>query len=378
MWADRGTVRELRLRTPRQGTHQSVTRTSFGRSVGGVSYEAREKMSGMWTARVGGHQIVGSEVLRSYWTLAAERQRVYHARLAGDPGPWTEDPVVSRYRFTNAYRAADRVSQDLIRVIYAGPQNPRDLLIRILLFRFFNKPQTWSALKLARGEITANDFDVETYSKILDERLACGERVYSAAYIVPPPPFGEQRKHRNHLRLIEHMMASSLERDLSSAGSLQDVFLRLSSFPSLGPFLAYQLTIDLNYSTLIDFDEDDFVVAGPGALSGLVKCFPDARGVDPADVIRAMVDTQEEQLEFFGIEFRDLFGRPLKLIDCQNLFCETDKYARIMHPERRGIGNRTRIKQQFAPGGPLAAPIFPPKWGLAAAPLTASRPSHPA
>jgi hypothetical protein len=328
-------------------------------------------MGGMWTARVGGRRVASSEVLRSYWTLAAERQRVYHARLADKPGPWTEDPVVSKYRFTNAYRAADRVSQDLIRVIYDGSQDPRDLLFRILLFRFFNKPQTWSALESKRGQITADDFDVDAYSQVLDERLARGERVYSAAYIVPPPPFGEQRKHRNHLRLIEHIMASTLERDLATASSLKDVFVWLSSFPSLGPFLAFQLTIDLNYSTLIDFDEDDFVVAGPGALSGLAKCFPDAKGVDPASLIRVMVDTQKEQLEFFGIDFQDLFGRPLKLIDCQNLFCETDKYARIVHPDRRGIGNRTRIKQQFAPHGPLAAPFFPPKWNLDRAPLVA-------
>ncbi|MFL6108096.1 MAG: nucleotide kinase domain-containing protein [Marmoricola sp.] len=318
----------------------------------------------VWTGTLNGRQIVGSEVLHSYWTLAAERQRVYHARLQGDAGPWTEDPVVSQYRFTNAYRAADRVSQDLIRVIYTGSQDPRDVLFRILLFRFFNKPETWAALEKARGEISADDFDIEEYSRILDDRLAQGDRVYSAAYIVPPPPFGERRKHRNHLRLIEHMMISSLERDLANAPTLEAVFSRLIEFPSLGPFLAFQLTIDLNYATLIDFDEDDFVVAGPGALSGLAKCFPEARGADPADLIRLMVETQDEQLSFYGIDFVNLFGRPLKLIDCQNLFCETDKYARVMHPDRRGIGNRTRIKQQFAPHGDLAVPFFPPKWGL--------------
>ncbi|WP_158707729.1 nucleotide kinase domain-containing protein [Janibacter massiliensis] len=319
----------------------------------------------VWTGTLGERQIVGSEVLRSYWTLAAERQRVYHARLQGQAPPWTEDPVVTQYRFTNAYRAADRVSQDLIKVIYSGTQDPEDVLLRVLLFRFFNKPETWAALEEARGEITIDDFDVERYSRILDDRLARGQRVYSAAYIVPPPPFGERRKHRNHLRLIEHMMTSGLERDLASAPSLEAVFSRLIKFPSLGPFLAYQLTIDLNYSTLIDFDEDDFVVAGPGALSGLAKCFPNADGVDPADLIRMMVETQNEQLDFYGIDFVDLFGRPLKLIDCQNLFCETDKYARVMHPDRRGLGNRTRIKQQFSPNGRLAAPFFPPKWGLA-------------
>ena len=29
------------------------------------------------------------------------------------------------------------------------------------------------------------------------------------------------------------------------------------------------------------------------------------------------------------VEFRDLWGRPLQLIGCQNLFCEVDKYARV-------------------------------------------------
>lgn len=296
--------------------------------------------------------------------MAAERQRVYHARLQGEPKPWTADPVVAQYRFTNAYRAADRVSQEVIRVIYGGSQEPRDVLLRILLFRFFNRPDTWAALEQARGVISANDFDVEEYSRVLDVRFSSGERVYSAAYILPTPPFGERRKHRNHIRLIWHMMNSNLEHDLASAPSLETVFSRLIEFPSLGPFLAFQLAIDLNYSTLINFDENDFVVAGPGALSGLAKCFPGASGIDPAAIIRMMVNTQEEQLEYYGIEFKDLFGRPLKLIDCQNLFCETDKYARVVHPGRRGIGDRTRIKQQFAPHGRLAAQFFPPKWGL--------------
>lgn len=318
----------------------------------------------MWSGRVAGRQVVASEVLASYWKLAAERQRVYHARLLGEPAPWTGDPIVAQYRFTNAYRAADRVSQDLIRVIYGGPQEPEDVVLRTLLFRFFNKPETWSALEQERGVVSAADFDVESYAAILDKQMIAGRTIYSAAYIIPPPPFGYARKHRNHLALVEHMMNSNLADRLTEASSLQQVFETIASYPSLGPFLAYQLTIDLNYSPIIDFDEDDFVVAGPGAASGLAKCFPDANGLPAADLIRWMVDTQEEQIAYFEVEFQDLFGRRLKLIDCQNLFCETDKYARVAHPTHRGIGNRTRIKQQFMAKGPLESPHFPPKWGL--------------
>ena len=54
-----------------------------------------------------------------YWKFAAERQEVFYRRLDGAAGPWTEDRVIGKYKFTNAYRASDRVSQYLIRnVIY--------------------------------------------------------------------------------------------------------------------------------------------------------------------------------------------------------------------------------------------------------------------
>ena len=314
--------------------------------------------------KIGHRSVAVSEVLPSYWRFAAERQRVYHARLAGETAPWTTDPVISQYRFTNAYRAADRVSQDLIRLAYDGSQSPDDLVLRVLLFRFFNKPSTWRTLEDAFGEITTDSFDVEAFSAVLDQMLARDERVYSAAYIVPPPPFGAIRKHRNHLLLIDHMLHSGLAHGLASATSLKSVFEMIASYPSLGPFLAYQLTIDFNYTTLIDFDENDFVVPGPGARSGIAKCFPDLDGVSPEGVIRWMVDTQQKQFAEYGLVFHDLFGRLLTLIDCQNLFCETDKYARVMHPNARGVGSRTRIKQQFVPQGVPAAPFFPPKWGI--------------
>ena len=95
-----------------------------------------------------------------------------------------------------------------------------------------------------------------------------GERVYSAAYIVPNPPFGHVRKHGNHLRLIEHAMTSGLPAKISAAAALREVYELLLALPSLGPFLAYQYAVDLAYSTATTAEESQFVVAGPGCLDG--------------------------------------------------------------------------------------------------------------
>jgi hypothetical protein len=52
-----------------------------------------------------------SEVYESYWRFAAERQAVFFRRARGETRPWTDNPVLAIFKFTNAYRASDRVSQ---------------------------------------------------------------------------------------------------------------------------------------------------------------------------------------------------------------------------------------------------------------------------
>ena len=95
------------------------------------------------------------DVYRAYWKLAVKRQEIFEARQEGARRPWTDDPILARYKFTNAWRASDRVSQFLIReVIYAHRQLPaEDVLARIVLFRLFSRPATWRALEAELGPI---------------------------------------------------------------------------------------------------------------------------------------------------------------------------------------------------------------------------------
>ena len=172
------------------------------------------------------------------------------------------------------------------------------------------------------------------------------------------------RKHTNHLLLLEHMLRNGLHCKLEASASMAQAFDVLRGYPGLGAFLAYQLLIDINYSTVIDFDEMDFVVPGPGARDGLRKCFGAGRQGIEADLIRYMSDTQAEHFARLGLRFSGLKGRRLQLIDCQNLFCEVDKYARVAHPEFLGYSGRTRIKQRFRPGDQPLTSWFPPEWGL--------------
>ena len=307
-------------------------------------------------------------VYDAYWRFAAERQAIYMRRWCDPVGPWTTDPILAAYRFTNAYRASDRVSQFLIREVQYREdrsQEPREIFFRTLLFKIFNRIGTWLALERELGPLTWVETDLSAVNRLLDSLMSKGQRLYSAAYIMPAPSLGHVRKHTNHLALIKRMLDDRAPERIRQAPSLRSVFEILLRYPGLGPFLAFQYTIDLNYSAMLDHDESDFVVAGPGALDGIAKCFAHTGRRSSEEVIHWVCGQQERAFADAGLSFQTLFGRRLQPIDCQNLFCEISKYARVAHPEIRGLSGRTRIKQSFRRAlDPLPPPRFPPRWNL--------------
>lgn len=308
-------------------------------------------------------------VFDTYWKFAVERQNIFFKRQKGESGPWTEDPVLQKYKFTNAYRASDRVSQFLIRDVIYNPElsnEGQEVFFRIILFKLFNKIETWNLLRQNLGTITYKDFDAKIYDRIFTDAMSRGNAIYSGAYIMPSggKHFGLDMKHRTHLKLIDMMMKDELFKKLADSKKMQHGFEMLRAYPTIGDFLAYQFIVDLNYSELTSFRESEFVVPGPGALDGIRKCFTDRGGLSEGELIKFVADIQEQEFERLGLKFCDLWGRPLQLIDCQNLFCEVDKYARVMHPEISGITGRTRIKQTHKPNHQPIDFWYPPKWGI--------------
>lgn len=300
-----------------------------------------------------------------YWSFAAERQQVYRRRLDGLTGEaLTDDPVLTSYRFTNAYRASDRVSQYLISdVIYDTPRDWDDVFVRVLVFKIFNRIDTWEYLQSCVDEVGV----ATLLSGQLDEALMAlppKRAIYNAAYIMPPPRSGLGAKFRRHLALLRQMVSDKAHYRIKASPSMGAAFTVLASYESIGPFLGYQFMIDLNYTAHLSFSEDEFVMAGPGALRGIRKCFSDPGDYSPSDIIRWVAEQQHEAFTERNLNWHDLWGRPLKLIDTQNLFCEVDKYTRAARPDLSALAPGSRIKQRYAPAvAPLTA-WFPPKWDI--------------
>lgn len=321
------------------------------------------------SVKVGGRSLRTTPVFDTYWRFAVARQHLYFDRLRGVESD-QDDPILSQHRFTNCYRASDRVSQFAISpvaypAVGAGRLDERDVIFRVLLFKVFNRIDTWQSLERELGTISWRDWNPQRARAALDSIWRRGGRVYSAAYVIPPPRLGGLRKHEDHLLLLETLMDDGVADEIQHTRSLRELFTVLRSKRSFGDFLAYQYAIDLNYSSVVDFDENSFVMPGPGARDGIRKCFGAESVGSEAELIAYMVESQDEHFERLSLSFPGLGGRSLHLIDCQNLFCEIDKYARVAHPDIAGISGRTRIKQNYKPDpAPMPRPWFPPKWGI--------------
>lgn len=306
-------------------------------------------------------------VYELYWKFAAERQRVFDARIAGAAWPWTDDRILQEYKFCNVFRAADRVSQYLIRdVAYlADDSSPADRLFQIIAFRNFSNIKTWETVTEILGrspriaDLTSRAFEIAL--------TATKERnggLYTGAFILcATDAYGRKTKHLNHVELFRDMFEhANLAERLLTAASLEEIYNLLHSFPLMGDFMSYQMAIDLNYSEYINFSENDFTKPGPGALRGIKKVFSDLGGLSPQEIIMWMVDNQEKEFARLGLEFKGLWGRPIHAIDAQNLFCETDKYCREAVPAL--VSARSRIKARYTSTPDSMRLFFPPKWGI--------------
>jgi len=233
-----------------------------------------------------------------YFYFIQERMNIFW-RKYNDANLLTKDPILQAYKFTNVYRACDRVSQYLIKnVIYQDLDRytPEDVLLRILVFKVFNKIETWEYLN-GENEITTKTFNVEKLADSLTRRQQT-KPIFSNAYMMAGSHAeykGITTKHQVWLQMIEDRFIKDQGlRTILNSKSMAEVYSQLREYPLIGDFLAYQYAIDFNYSPYLNFDEDSFVKAGVGAVRGIKKCF------------KSYGNTYEDAIRYTHVHFEEL------------------------------------------------------------------------
>jgi hypothetical protein len=328
-----------------------------------------------------------NENFQYYLYFIVERMSIFWARHYDFTPPYTNDPIFKNFKFTNVYRSLDRASQFLIsNVIYdekglANDRDTEDIFWRIIFYKHFNKPETWRALELEFGEIGIDTpkKDIESFLTNLSKL----EPIYSNAYMLTASFMRNQElmaknklyvgqpKHSSYLQLFQNAFfedgMKGMYKILKSQ-SLEELQKNLESgVVAVGKFLSMQFAIDLNYSQLFNFDENDHIVAGPGAERGIQRTFNIEGTPDYVEIIKWVTKELPNLLHDYGFgeQFISLPNRMPTLIDMQSNFCETDKYLRGSGIQTEGVEiDGKRIKNIFTPSRQKINYSFPPKWGV--------------
>lgn len=294
--------------------------------------------------------------MAAFWNFVVERQAIYYRRkVLNMPAPWTIDPVLNQYFFTNVYRELDKGTLFLIRNILRI-QDDKDLLFAIMVYRLFNDIDTFRFLWLRCKQIQWGNWDWERAARYLNAYENHGNRVFTDAFTVTGVKFGGfPDKIRNICYLVGKLQKQTpaLLEAITSARSLKRVWQIFNDTEGFGRFLAYELAIDCNYSRLISFSENDWVNAGPGCKRG-IQWIWGARNpaVKWEDYIAFLQDRQESFIEGIDrlVEWHQVWpGYQMTLRGVEHSLCEFQKYSRARyHANPDGTPSRSATRK-YAP-----------------------------
>lgn len=307
------------------------------------------------------------DMFLTYLDFVVERHKIWERRQAGDPGPWTEDPILATRKFTNDFRVLDHGSQFLLTELLNTAETPADALARAFLYRMTNREDVWRYSKEALGDYPTTD---SINHSLADHwvwwRDVTGGQVFSGAYIIMPEPGVKGvDKVRSVVKLAERYFwegsPDSIVVPFYEAGSMAERFKILRSCPGIGPFIAMQVLTDVGYSPFgADQDENEFVIAGPGCINGAKEIFPEWKAPEVIRACRgAMLDLDDcPMLTLKAGDWHVADYRPPSLMDIQNTLCEFSKYARYMR--------KSPSVKAYRPAhpGPATAPVLPQHWAL--------------
>jgi hypothetical protein len=281
-----------------------------------------------------------------------ERHKIYLRRAAGRPKPWTDDPILRNYRFTNIYRELDTVTLWIDRNIIQPYQDHPGLWFMLAIARLINWPDTLQRL-MDEDVWPTKRFDPDAFYRVLSDIKSEKKKVITGAYIVNSVfPKGVEPEDRSKVFYIPYYGLKPLwdrRTELApmfkaeTGGSMEKAVLALTSCHGWGAFMAYQVIVDLSYSEkwlrrASDFNT--FTSPGPGTTrgmnwthTGVLRPSIHGRNLNPL-MIQYRRAVNEILRDKVSEKFRtnDPFTgfAPLSMSNYSNTNCELSKYVRSL------------------------------------------------
>ncbi len=264
-------------------------------------------------------QEVNENHLQRFFNLMYERQEIWYRRfILKQPKPWTQDTYLQMYKFTNVYRELDRASQWLIKnVLLDHSLTIEDLIFRILIFRFYNQPNTFEHpvyfVNLPHYKFFNTDQiwrETVTYRQKVDNPFHISYLMNLAFAKKPIDWKGEGLFKDEAYCTIAfakvHQHIPEIVQTIQTAKQPEEIIKCLEKLHAVSGFQSYEFYLDFCYVAkywryaIMKFDENDYVNVGPGCSLGIRLIFPSLLPNEQKSGIQTLKDLSEQYLKQFG------------------------------------------------------------------------------
>lgn len=258
-----------------------------------------------------------------------ERESIRLKKAAGEPKPWTTDPILQQYRFCNVRRMDDKVSQWLLKNWYEPYFDHPNMLVACTLARHFNLPS-------ALGTLTKIVFELEQSHVLKTVKITMqalkkkGYNIFNAAYMVRG--IGEADK----TTMVTDRVCAPLflKPPVLDTQSMEACVNALLPYWGFSHFMAGQVVADLRHAVSGHWsDAKTWAPIGPGSRRGMNRLLgrPTKAPMQQEQFIELLAGIIRIGKDNLPKSITDR----LEAIDWQNTLCEGDKYMRTVSGESK-------------------------------------------
>jgi len=271
----------------------------------------------------------------AFYTYMKKREQIRLNRLAGKPYPWTKDPVLQEFKFTNVKRLHDRTTQRY-KEWYEDhwDSDPEVILLNCAIARYFGRAEF-----VIDAVGWQHEFRPDYIKNVAKLWLRSGQQVFTGAYLVT----NRGIKAPKEVLIVDESIAGIWEQgedicDVAwSSKSWQAMIEVIRPIPGFGGmgFMAKEVVLDTLLTSIWKeppTDLNSWCPCGPGARRGLNRVHgrPTKANVREADAIEEMIFLFHQRHDYWPDDWVEL-----ELHDIQFCLCEFDKYERTRLGEGR-------------------------------------------
>jgi hypothetical protein len=256
-----------------------------------------------------------------------EREMIRFRKENSEAWPWTKDPILQKYKFTNVHRSDDRTSREFLKIYRAHDQMSHEkLLYACGVCRYFGAVEFISSLPIQ----VLFEHNPEILIDYAFQRRAQGLKVFTSAYVITNGGRSEPKEN-----VVAEYLGGLWNARLLIMQALynfqrwQHAYEVLSTLPGFGGkgFMAKEVLQDflMHHTQLPIVDRDTWTPMGPGARRGINRVL--GRSVYFVEPERLFIKDCQELREKVIVGWP--WKRTLTAHDIQFQLCEFDKYMRV-------------------------------------------------